>query len=45
MGDHLWIYKNQFIKYNKFEMLGHRDLDRMNDEVTSSRAILFISDM
>ena len=46
------IYKNQFINYNEFEMLGHRDLDRMNDwntafvnEETSSRAIHFISDM
>ena len=46
------LYKNQFINYNEFEMLGHRDLDRMNDwntafvdEDTSSRAIHFISEM
>ena len=46
------LYKNQFINYNDFEMLGHSDLDRMNDcntafvdEETSSRAIHFISDM
>ena len=25
------LYKNQFITYNDFEMLGHRDIDRMND--------------
>ena len=42
------LYKNQFINYNESEMLGHRDLDRMNDwnttfvdEDTSSHAIHF----
>ena len=46
------LYKNQFINYNEFEILGHRDLDRMNDwntnfvdQETSSRAIHFISEM
>ena len=57
IGKHEWeiicgLYKNQFINYNEFEMLGHRDLDRMNDwnnafvdEETFSLAIHFISDM
>ena len=46
------LYKNQFINYNEFEMLGHRDLDCMYDwntafvdEDTSIRAIHFISEM
>ena len=46
------LYKNQFINYNEFEMLGHRDLDHMNDwntafvdEETSSHAIHFISEI
>ena len=50
MGHHMWtIYLNQFINYSEFEILGHRDLDRMNDwniafvdEETSYRAIQFI---
>ena len=44
------LYKNQFINYNEFEMLGHRDQDRMHDwntnfvdEITSSHVIHFIS--
>ena len=44
------LYKNQFINYNEFEMLGRRDRDRLHDwntnfvdEDTSNRAIHFIS--
>ena len=36
MGHHMWtIYLNQFINYSEFEILGHRDLDRMNDWSTA----------
>ena len=50
MGHHMWsIYLNQFINYSEFEILGHRDLDRMDDwntafvdEETSCCAIHFI---
>ena len=44
------LYKNQFINYNEFKMLGRRDRDRLHnkntnfvDEDTSNRSIQFIS--